>query len=493
MDDTPPLMRFPELPLLTLATVAAAAIVSGDAELSRALVMDRAAAATGEWWRYVTASLVHFSGRHLALDVMTLFAAGLIIESRSRRAMAALLALAGVGGTVAVMAESTALDFFGGLSGVAFGAVVLGALMLLRDGGRAREFAFGVLGMCALKLGWELSVDRTITSADGSVISVAVAAHVAGAMAALAIAAGRRARRFIPAGLLLVSGCLPSAVANRTAPAGITIASTVARTPTPAADTRMTLTFPLRVAVVFAAGDAPVRKGTPGPNIDLAPLSGAEKSDMTTAIAQAVRDHPSVSQASALEPLTEIRRTHPGFSWDTARAAVIPKAGTSEVQAGPIMADSATDLVLVIGYEQQQRSRDLWATPVISAALLVGGIAALATDTSNLKEMLVYIGAIAGAGTLAYVLPSQAHRTSTTVDITAYHPRTGRVLFRTARSDQRRGVQSLAGFKGAMREQAAGALTTVTNELRAAIADALTELERRARSAPDEFEIIQRR
>src|SRR5687768_5845017 len=155
--------------------------------------MDRAAAANGEWWRYATGSLVHFSRAHLALDVLTLLAAGIVVETRSRSAMAALLALAGIGGPIAAMAGDPSLSRFGGLSGVAFGAVVLAALMLLRDGGRVRAFATLVLATCAMKLAWELSVDRTIISADGSALAVVVAAHVAGMLAALAVAAGRRA------------------------------------------------------------------------------------------------------------------------------------------------------------------------------------------------------------------------------------------------------------------------------------------------------------
>src|ERR1700757_4831023 len=64
--------RFPE-PLgfaaLALTLVALAALEAAGLPLVRWLRYERASLAAGDWWRLVTAHLVHYDARHLALNL----------------------------------------------------------------------------------------------------------------------------------------------------------------------------------------------------------------------------------------------------------------------------------------------------------------------------------------------------------------------------------------------------------------------------------------
>jgi rhomboid family GlyGly-CTERM serine protease len=101
--------------LLTLVTLAGPAVVA-------ALRYERAAVAAGQWWRLLSCHLVHFDGRHLALNLAGL---GLlwwlyVADADPRRWLSvALTAALAVGGGLYVLAPAVA--WYVGLSGVLHG------------------------------------------------------------------------------------------------------------------------------------------------------------------------------------------------------------------------------------------------------------------------------------------------------------------------------------------------------------------------------------
>jgi rhomboid family GlyGly-CTERM serine protease len=156
---------------------------------------DRAALASGQVWRLITAHLVHLGWGHLWPNLLALLLIGGLLEEFLKPVEWF------TGSLVTGFAISAGLYLFQpdtqwyvGLSGVLHGLVACGAVMMIR----ARAAALGAtLGVgLALKLAWEQvygPVPLTAASVGGAVV---VAAHlygaIAGALAGLAFAIVRR-------------------------------------------------------------------------------------------------------------------------------------------------------------------------------------------------------------------------------------------------------------------------------------------------------------
>src|SRR5688572_631772 len=122
-------------PVITVAVVLMAAIVAFAPGVASVLVYDRGRILSGEVWRIVTCNWVHLSGSHLAYDLLAFGVAGALIELRSYRRFGVFCVLAPlvVGFTVFLLEPNLAT--FGGLSGVATGAIVFLSLHGLRERG----------------------------------------------------------------------------------------------------------------------------------------------------------------------------------------------------------------------------------------------------------------------------------------------------------------------------------------------------------------------
>lgn len=159
--------------------------VGGDS-LTEALRYERDAVLAGEWWRLLTAHLVHGSMRHLLLNVAGLaLIAALFPRDYS--------ALAWLGVALASMAAinlgfvfyEPQLEWYVGFSGVLHGALAAGAVSWFRRESRPMALALAVI--LVGKLLWEQTQGAMPLAGD---LPVVVDAHLYGALGGAAAGLG---------------------------------------------------------------------------------------------------------------------------------------------------------------------------------------------------------------------------------------------------------------------------------------------------------------
>ncbi|GAO01555.1 rhombosortase [Anaeromyxobacter sp. PSR-1] len=176
--------RFPWVTAAVLALALGAYLVPSLGEL---LILDRARVASGEWWRVLTGSVVHFSASHLAADALAFGIAGAMLERRGRTSFATLALASALAVGLAVLWLQPSLERYAGLSGMAYAAIVALALAGLREPGTMATLSGIALVACVAKLAWELSTGRMLlVGAPPGVVTVPLA-HVAGAITAVAV------------------------------------------------------------------------------------------------------------------------------------------------------------------------------------------------------------------------------------------------------------------------------------------------------------------
>lgn len=148
--------------------------------------------AAGEWWRLVTAHLVHLGHTHAAMNAIGLV---LVLALFAGSVSARLWLLSALCSAVAVsfglLWLNPGLGWYVGLSGVLHGLFVTGALALV---GREPRLAIGMLVGVVLKLAYEQSVGP-VPGSEASVGGVVlVDAHLYGAIGGLAVAVVGRLR-----------------------------------------------------------------------------------------------------------------------------------------------------------------------------------------------------------------------------------------------------------------------------------------------------------
>ena len=181
-------LRDSPIPVWTLTMIAAgilAYVIPGSAPL---IVYDRAAILSGEVWRLITGNWVHFSTSHLAYDSATLGIAGWMIEHRGYPYYKCLYILAPILIGAGLLAAQPDLRFYGGLSGIACGAVVYLALHGLRDGGPWRWICLSVLLLTTGKIILESAMNAfAFVKVDNVPFAPVPLSHVLGALTALLI------------------------------------------------------------------------------------------------------------------------------------------------------------------------------------------------------------------------------------------------------------------------------------------------------------------
>lgn len=177
-----------KLPVITLWCAGVSLIVHGCPGLQHLLVYDRLAIQAGELWRLGTACLVHFSTSHLLWDLLVFVAAGCVIQVRGYRGYTIVCCLAAVIPSVWLLLISPELTRYGGLSGLATGAVAYLCLCELPRSGRHRSKWLSILAMIALKICVE-TITRTSLFADDGFVSFQVlpSVHVIGFAVAIAV------------------------------------------------------------------------------------------------------------------------------------------------------------------------------------------------------------------------------------------------------------------------------------------------------------------
>lgn len=166
----------------------------GDSAI-RALRYTRDAVTDGEWWRLLTANLIHAGWHHLALN---LAAAGLGLVMLERALTVGLwifaLLLGGLATTVGLWILAGGISWYLGASGALHGLFVAGGLVLAlrRDG-----FGIAILAIIGAKLVWEQVAGPVPGSAESAGVPVIVDAHLYGALGGAAAAALVLAARHI--------------------------------------------------------------------------------------------------------------------------------------------------------------------------------------------------------------------------------------------------------------------------------------------------------
>lgn len=165
------------------------------AALMPLLRYDRLALANHEWWRLVSAHLVHFDLQHGVLNAAALVLTAWIVGRRTAIAEWLLLA---AGSLIAVDLGlywlSPDIDWYVGASGLLHGLFAGGALILAL---RWRDLMGGVmLLLLAGKLAYEHLSGGTSLFMDGAGFAVVTEAHLYGAAGGLATALGILAARY---------------------------------------------------------------------------------------------------------------------------------------------------------------------------------------------------------------------------------------------------------------------------------------------------------
>lgn len=157
--------------------------VRGGEGLRLALRYERAALADGEWWRLVTAHLVHLDLAHAALNALALAVLWMLFASELTAARWIVIVTASIVGVDAgLWFLQPALGWYVGASGALHGVVAAGALTRLRS----HHIEGAVLAILLLgKLTWEQTQGALPLTLS---VPVVVDAHLYGALGGLAAA-----------------------------------------------------------------------------------------------------------------------------------------------------------------------------------------------------------------------------------------------------------------------------------------------------------------
>lgn len=159
---------------------------------------ERVEVATGQWWRLLTANLVHLGWHHLLMNGLALLLLWLLFgRQRSERQWGGVLLASTLGVTGGLWLLDPALQWYVGLSGVLHGIFAAGVVGQWRED---RRLALLMGAALLLKIGWEQMTGGAAATAAFVGGAVVVDAHlygaVSGALAALLMqAVVRRGRR----------------------------------------------------------------------------------------------------------------------------------------------------------------------------------------------------------------------------------------------------------------------------------------------------------
>lgn len=162
------------------------------------VVGERSGLLAGEAWRLWTAHLAHFSGGHWFWSALVWVVAGAWLEREDRSGWWWVVLAGAPWVTAVALWGDGGMARYGGLSGLACAPLVWGGVRLMRGDGRvSRGVGVALLMIVGWKVGSEWSEGHTLLAsfpAEAGEVRSAVWAHLAGAVAGLAVA-WRGARR----------------------------------------------------------------------------------------------------------------------------------------------------------------------------------------------------------------------------------------------------------------------------------------------------------
>ena len=175
------------IPILTLCLCGLSLFIFiGDPKFSEALVYNRQAILNGEMWRIITAPLVHFSGSHLFWNLAVLGIVGCVLEISGCTGLWMVYGFSSLLSGVFCIITLPEVSFYGGLSGLATGAVAY--LCFWNLGNTNDKFIWlGILILVAIKIGFEFCTNNTFfTSIDHGFFKVLPWVHLFGFSGAVA-------------------------------------------------------------------------------------------------------------------------------------------------------------------------------------------------------------------------------------------------------------------------------------------------------------------
>ncbi len=173
------------IPTVTLCLVCATLLVGAWAELAELFVYDRTEILNGELWRIITAPLVHFSKSHLFWNVLVLIAAGWTIEKSDPRGFWIVCVFSCVSPGLMFLWAYPELLRYGGLSGLATGAVVYLCLYKTTWESGNKSLWVAILVLVGVKILVEVATDRSVFMREGTLFQILAATHVLGGVGAI--------------------------------------------------------------------------------------------------------------------------------------------------------------------------------------------------------------------------------------------------------------------------------------------------------------------
>lgn len=171
---------------LTLFIVSLAIIAYSFPRFSDLLVYDRQAILSGELWRLLTAPLVHFSASHIFWDVVVFGVAGFAINAAGFRSFWLVCSFAAVIPSLIFFLTLPELERYGGLSGLATGAVAYFCLCSVFKTKKNRMLWLIILLSMGTKIVLEATIGTPIFVQTGKVpFRVLPSAHIFGYLGAL--------------------------------------------------------------------------------------------------------------------------------------------------------------------------------------------------------------------------------------------------------------------------------------------------------------------
>lgn len=143
------------LPAVTLTCASVALIAYVWPDFSESLVYERSAILEGDVWRLVTAVFVHFSLSHMFWDMLVFAAAGLTVEASGYRGFTFVCGFAAIVPGIYLLLTSPEITRYGGLSGLATGAVAYLCLCEMGGAGRGRIPWLVILALVCMKIAVE--------------------------------------------------------------------------------------------------------------------------------------------------------------------------------------------------------------------------------------------------------------------------------------------------------------------------------------------------
>ena len=199
MDGAKTVTGRPAFPWLTILLSAAAGLAFAWPAAAAWLIYDRAAILTGQGWRLWTGHLVHYTPSHLFWNLAVFLPAGAWLERVFPRSARWFLLLAAPAISLVLLLGDTALQHYGGLSGIATGVLVLLALLRWRRNPRDPAWFWpGVLALVVVKAAVESTAHQPLFARFDAGVRPVPLAHLAGigwAIAAFLLVRWRTGRK----------------------------------------------------------------------------------------------------------------------------------------------------------------------------------------------------------------------------------------------------------------------------------------------------------